>query len=154
MNEWEEPKEELSLEGMKDFVGEMRELRKAYDAAKKLSNEAHEKYKEAEGKIIGALDSAGLKKFNVPGLGTAYTITKLTVKVPIDLASKRKLFDYMRERQGVDATDNMISINHQTLNAYYKEELEACKAEGKDLKVPGIEDPVERVSLGFRSDKK
>ena len=153
-NEWNEGSQEVSLEKTKELVEDMRELRLTYDEAKKKSNEAYDEYKKMETLVLQTLEAAGLEKFNVPGLGTAYTIHKFNVRVPKDLGDKRLLFEYMRNRQGPDATDEMISINHQTLNAYYKQELEAAMSEGKDLKIPGLEDPVEQKSLGFRGDRK
>jgi hypothetical protein len=156
-SDWQEDKQmhDVSVKNLQLMVKEMRELRAEYDELKKLSNKAYEKYKEKEGLVLQAFENSGLSKFNVPGLGTAYTINKYRVTVPKDTNSKRKLFGFIKDRYGDDVASEFTTINHNTLNAFYKSEIEAALERGdSNFKVPGLEDPVHEVSMGFRRETK
>jgi len=153
MSDWDEDKADISVKALTEIVRSMRVAREEYDKAKEISNKLHASYKELEVKIIGALESSGMKKFNVPGLGTASLRKTLKVTVPKDMEQKRLLFGYISETYGPDVLDEYRSINYQTLNAFYNEESATAKAEGRDINIPGLDDPVEDIGLSFRKDK-
>lgn len=153
LNEWDEDKKGVSIEGLTAIVREMRQAKDAYERAKELSNKLHACCKELEVKIINALESSGMQKFNVPGLGTASLRRTFKVTVPKYMDDKRKLFEYIAEAYGEDVLDEYRSINYQTLNAFYNQEVEAAKAMGEDVNIPGLDEPIEDVGLSFRKDK-
>jgi len=155
ITDWDENKQDVSLNDMTKLIQQMREAKDDYDRAKKESNKLYERYQEFEVKVLQILEASGLSKFNIPSLGTTYTINKYRVSMPKDLADKRKLFTFIRDAYGEDVVDEYRNINHNTLNAFYKSEMESALERGDaNFKVPGIEDPIATVGLGFKKDSK
>ena len=154
LEEWAEPKEDISVATLKALVSNMRAMKDAYDAVKKLSSEAHEHFREAEQLVISAMEASGQKKFNIPGMGTLSMVNKYQVTVPKDVESKRLLFRYIRENYGPDVLDEYRSVNYQSLNSFYKQEAEVAESEGRDFDLPGVDDPTVKVETRWRADKK
>lgn len=153
-NDWNEPKVAVSVPELKKQISDMREAYEIYEDAKDLSNEAYKKFKEKEVEVVRVLETAGLNKFNIPGLGTASLRRTYRVTCPRDLSDKRALFDYVRQAHGEDFLDTFRSINSASLNKFYNEETAAAEENGLDLKIPGLEDPIENVSISFRKETK
>lgn len=155
MDDWEKPKQEaISVQAMKEMIINMRKAREKYEEAKKISNTLHDDYKKREDQIVAALQAQGLKKFNVPDLGTSSIKVSYAVTVPKDVGNKRLLFDYIEKHYGQDVLDEYRSINYQSLNAFYKKEAEVAEADGKEFVLPGVEAPTSTFTLQWRSDKK
>lgn len=101
-----------------------------------------------EVQIMDALVKSGLKKFSGTK-GDVNLIHDSTVKVPKDPEQKGKLFDYMKER---NVFEELITVNHQTLNAFYKTEEALAVARGDiGWSLPGVEQGANRESLRFKA---
>lgn len=148
------PKAEISVSELKSLIANMRQLREKYDEAKRLSNEAHDKFREAEQLVINAMEATGQKRFNIPGMGTLSVVTKYQVTVPKDVEGKRQLFQYIRDNYGQDVLDEYRSINYQSLNSFYKQEADIAESEGREFNLPGVDDPTEKIETRWRADKK
>lgn len=142
----------ISTEELDRAIVTMRELRKHYEDKKKESNEAHAIYKESEDKVLGLLKAAKKSKYVVDGVGTAYTINRYVVTTPKTPEAKTQLFDYIKSKHGGETLLGMVSINHQTLNSFYNSEAEEYAAKGEMFILPGIAEPTNEESVGFRSD--
>lgn len=78
----------------------------------------------------------------------SYSI-RLGVQTPKDPASKKLFFDYLKEK---GLFEHMITVNSQTLNAFYKEEFKAAQNRGeKTFVIPGIQETSGQDVLSFRS---
>lgn len=156
LQEWDEetPKANISVTALKSLIANLRNLREKYDEAKKVSNEAYEKYREAEALVINAMEATGQKKFSIPGMGTLSVVTKYQVTVPKDIEKKRQIYKYIREHYGQDVLDEFRSINYQSLNSFYKQEQEIAESEGRDFNLPGVDDPTEKTETRWRAEKK
>jgi len=152
MNEWEE-KKDVSVDALKALIQELRQAHSHYETLKETANEAREKYEALSLKVIGTLQAAGLKNFDIPGLGKVTLASKYSVRVPKNLEDKRKLFDYIRNAYGDDVLDEYRTINYQTLNAFVNQEAEISKVEKQAMRIPGIESPTEEFYLQFRKDR-
>jgi hypothetical protein len=83
--------------------------------------------------------------------GTFYISSRETVKVPKDLDSKRELFDYLRAK-GI--FEELVSVNSQTLNAFYKAEKKAAEENGNwGFTLPGVGEPTVDQIPAFRAKK-
>lgn len=114
--------------------------------------------KEVETKIQAHMEQSELEKFNVKGYGTFSLQSNFSVKVPGSEEHRAAFFAYLKE---LGIFDSMITVNSNTLNAWYKQELQtlAAKAEAgedvdPDFKIPGIEDPKDYNTLKFRKETK
>jgi hypothetical protein len=149
LSAWEQPVE-VNLATLDGMVKELVELRKVYQDRKDIASRAYEEVEAMEAKISSVLQASGKSKYFVDGVGTAYLINKYVIRSPKDNQSKQLLFDYIKQHHGEDVLMSKLSINHQSLNSFYNEEVAALAKEGKTAQIPGIEEPVHEVNLGFR----
>ena len=96
-------------------------------------------------KIMQVLDDSGLKSFKA-NAGTVTCATRYNVKFPKDPDLKAGLQEYLL---GKGAFDGLWSVNHQTLNSFFKVEAELAEAEGRLVDVPGLEPTADKY-LQFR----
>jgi hypothetical protein len=100
-----------------------------------------------EGKILAVLEAAGLERFDAPSC-TVTSVGKLSVKVPKDHESREQFFSYLKQR-GV--FDDLITVNSQTLNAFYRQEAEIADNHGVlEFRIPGITEVTEYRDLHVR----
>lgn len=101
-----------------------------------------------ESKIIAVMDETEKEKIHVKGKGLIYTTDRFTVPTPKNLDDKKKFFKHLTER-GIFF--EMVSVNSQTLNTFYKSEMENAVARGDvDFKLPGIGEPSHVRTLSVR----
>lgn len=149
---WDEAgAEEVSVDDLNQAVQIMVDKKKAYEEAKKVSDGAYAERKEAEELVLNLLDKAKMSKYYCEGIGTAYTINKLSVRVPKDHKDKKALFDYIKETQGDDVLLDYLSIHSARLNSFYNEQVALASEHGHgDFKLPGVGEPSSNTSIGFR----
>ena len=75
-------------------------------------------------------------------------VSRPTVTIPKDPAQKEAFFDYLKKKK---IFEDLASINHNTLNAFYKAEFEAAVSSGNsDFSIPGLDEPKNYTYLSFR----
>ena len=134
----------ITLQQLDDYVKKLVELRADYEAKKKASSEANAKAEEMENFIMGLLDSLGRSSYDAEGIGKVTKVIQSVYKVPKELGPKKDLFDYIKEKYGPDVLMNMVSINHQTLNSWAKQEIMEVQ------KIPGLELPTPQEYIQLR----
>jgi len=121
--------------------------------AEKLAAEVKEenkKLEEMKAKVLAYMEEAGIENHKVPGFGLLYEKVDFSVRIPQG-DEKQKFFNYLK-RKGHFET--LATVNHATLNSWYKEQMELAINEGKkDFIVPGIEEPKHRKSLVMKRGK-
>jgi hypothetical protein len=91
---------------------------------------------EKQGKLQAKLESLGLEKYSAKS-GTFTFRMQQGFKVPADMESKNKFFEFLQSK-GV--FDELVTVNSQTLNAWAQAEIEAAEVAGNfDFTVPGLE---------------
>lgn len=141
----------VSVEDLDNAIKNMNELDLVREAKKKDYSEANEAYESARFEVLSILKAAGKSKYFVDGLGTAYIINRATFKTPKDLNQKEEFFNYVTQKHGVDVVRSLITVNHQTLNAFCKKELEAAIETGNAVfQIPGVGEPTVEQTIGFR----
>lgn len=139
---------------MEEFLGKLKTLWEQKKIVEEISSTLDEEKSKLEGhktEIQKMMEAMGLEKQPLPGYGTVYRQKSFSVKIPKDPAAKDKLFGWIREHKGDDVLKNMVSINSQTLNSFYKAELEVAKEKGDiDWALPGIEAPEVYYTLNMR----
>lgn len=124
-----------------------------YEEAKAESDRLFKVQEAMENKLIEAMELAGKTKYIVEGQGTYYFTNRLTVPTPKSNAEKTALFNYIKQKHGPDFLMTVTSINHQTLQSFYKSEFEANAEKNPAFKIPGLQEPTNKRSLGFRKEK-
>lgn len=136
---------------MNEFVSKIKEyvdLRQQKSALAAQAAAIQEQLGALEVAILNGMEQSETDKISLDGIGTVYKIDRFTVQTPKSIDDKKALFEYFEER-GI--FNEMVSVNSQTLNAFYKEENEAALKRGDvDFKLPGVGEPKLSQSLGFR----
>ncbi len=144
----------ITVQMLDELITTYQKVYKDYEAAKKVSTELYKIAEEMEGKVVEALQLAGKSKYVVEGLGTVYFMDRMVVPTPKTIENKKMLFDYLRSRHGDTFLLDKLSINHQTLQKLYNDEVkEALEGGNTAFTVPGLEQPTSMRSLGFRKER-
>lgn len=147
---WENPApaSAISLEEFQALGVKLWEEKAKLDELEAVASKQSKEVETLKAKVISCLEAAGLDKFAVAGFGTVFKTNRFTVTVPKDGADRDAFFAYL-EKQGIFR--ELITVNSQTLNSYYKKEMEAAiEAGNADFKVPGIGEPKHQITLGMR----
>lgn len=141
---------EHSVEKLDELAKKYHDARRDYEAKKRESSEAYHVYQKAEYEMIQTLKSAGKSKWEVEGIGKITTVNKKKISMPKNPEDKAKLFKYFKDSVGADVYLQLVTINHNTLNSMYKQELE----KDPNFVLPGVEPPVEHESVRFTKERK
>jgi hypothetical protein len=147
MTEWETPTT-VSTEQLDEAVRKLIDYDKDYEAKKKISNEASEKYETQRTFVLNLLQTVGKTKYHVDGVGTVSLAIKTQVTTPKDPVSKRQMIDYFLNLDE-DLYPAYLSVNHQTLNSYINQQLEVDPA----FVLPGCGEKKETPELRFRKER-
>ena len=148
-SDWEQPvNTNITVEELDEMVADYQTKRDIYEEAKRESSEKYKDLAAAEGKLQETLKAMGKKSYKLEGVGTFTRVMKEVVKTPKENTHKKELFDWIKENHGPDVLMSMVSINHQTLNSFYREE--AKRAEDPAFKIPGVDSPTSVENVSFR----
>lgn len=148
LSAWAEPSS-ITTEKLDDEVRKLIELDTDYEAKKKISSEAHEKYETQRTYVLALLKETGKTKYHVDGIGTVSMAIKTQVSSPKDPLSKRQMIDYFLGLEEGHVYAAYLSVNHNTLNSYINQQLEI----DPDFVMPGAGEKKETPELRFRKDK-
>ena len=99
------------------------------------------KLAQLEGQILQTLADNELTSFK-SSHGTVVRSTRYTVRTPKTIEEKTAFFEWLNESKGREVYWTYVSVNSQSLNSFYKAEMEAAKeANDFDFKIPGIGEP-------------
>lgn len=152
LSDWQEVAESASSVTTAELDSKIKAYKEAkdfYDEKKRESNAAHAEMESAKAELLDILNQAGKDKYICEGVGTVSISRRPVVRVPKDIEDKKLFFNYLKER-GLDV--ELTTVNHQTLNSFYKEELEAYSGEGV-FEVPGIREVESMEVLSLRKSK-
>lgn len=94
-----------------------------------------ERLEELEATMVATLRELDMTSFKSKS-GQFIISHRMSVKLPATPEDRQKFFDYLKGRE---LFDNMISVNSQTLNRFYKDEFAEAKERGDfDFEIPGI----------------
>lgn len=121
----------------------------------KLEAEAIDEKKKAKEKELSELSKVIMAEFErldktsyVGRRSTTVCVQRPTVTLPKEPEKREAFFDFLKKRQ---IFDDMVTINYQSLNAFYKTEIEQAIEEGNhEFKIPGIDEPKIHRYLTFR----
>lgn len=146
----EKPLNETTIQELDAMVKKCFELRSEYEALKDAASQKHDEYEIMQFKIQNILEATGRLNHNTPGAGTISVVTKYQVSFPKDAENAAKFRQYLMD----NGMDSMLTMNHQSLNGFYKSKLEELGDGADPTKVlPGIEAPEARVTVSMRKGK-
>lgn len=91
---------------------------------------------QLEQKILASMSELSLSKYSIEGVGTVYLQNKLSVKTPNTEEDKAAFYGHLKE---IGQYDALMSVNSQTLQAWYKAQLETAQIDGQGIPhIPGL----------------
>jgi hypothetical protein len=137
----------VSVSDLNDKAKHIKELRDKETELSNLKKVATTQLEEAEREFLEILTAEGMDSFRSP-VGLLSITHRTSVQTPKTPEDKAKFFAHLKA-QGL--YDQMVSVNSQTLNSYYKDQLEQAKKRGDaDLEIPGISGVTITPNLSFR----
>ena len=143
--------EDVSTAELDLLVKRLKEARMEYDQAKAISAEKSGKVDDLERELIALLDRAGKTLYEAEGVGRVTLVSKLAVTTPKDLADKEALFNWLESSFGKEGQLAYLTINYQTLNSLYNQQVKEAAERGESFQMPGIGLPTSTTTLQFRS---
>lgn len=136
----------MHVEELKAKCLEMIEQKKKCESIKQELKEENLKLESQRAFLAEKLEELGLKKFDT-GEGVITRVEKFNVR----MENKQKFFDHLREK-GI--FEDLATVNFQTLNRYYKDEMEIAIEEGAiGFDIPGVEVSSNFTQLQVRGAK-
>jgi hypothetical protein len=146
----EKPLDQTTIQELDAMVKQCFALRAEYEELKDKASEKHAEYEAMQAKVQSVLEATGRLNHETPGAGKISMVTKYQVSFPKDAESAAKFRQYLMD----NGMDSMLTMNHQTLNGFFKSKLEELGEGADPTKVlPGIEAPEARVTLSMRKGK-
>ena len=140
----EQPMDSVTLEDFENLTDKFFELREEKEQMRKVMSEKESEIKAIEKQLIAFMEQ--YEKTNHSGRkGSISVAVSRYPSMPKDPDKKRSFFSYLQE-QGV--YEDLVSVNHNTLQSWYKQEV-AANEDDPLFEVPGLE-PYERKTLRAR----
>lgn len=115
-----------------DLATKLTELREKKNSLQTELKGVQEKLDQAEEEMLDHLLQEGLDRVDVAGKGCFFIANKKFFKI----ADREAFLDFLHEQGDTD----LLTVQHQTLNAYAKEIYSKKEAEGVgDYVMPGVE---------------
>lgn len=124
-----------TLANFKTDVERVFALKREAEALELVFEAKKKELETLKAEVLGKLEQHGLENFKVPGLGMIGTRNNFAVSAPKDPEAKAAFKAWLDAR----GMSDLLSINYQTLNGLYKEQLEkAVEAGDSDFAIPGV----------------
>ena len=142
----EKPMDQVTVrefQSLIDTTFKQRALVEDMEAAAAVESAKLEKLKK---KCMAYLSQFGKSSEALPGIGTISVAKRLSVSHPKEPEAKAAFFEYLKNK-GI--FEDMVTVNSQTLNSWYRQEFELAKDEGRLVEIPGVGEPnyVETLSM-------
>jgi hypothetical protein len=132
----------ISLSDFETLIAEAYDLdAELKDLKRDVIEPRRKRLKELEAKILQTLADHDMTSYK-SGRGTVVRQTRYSVCTPKTLEEKTAFFEWLNRTKGRDVYWSYVTINSQSLNAFYNAEMEAAKEAGAfDYVIPGLAPP-------------
>lgn len=143
--------EEIGLKEFKALTNELIDLRETKEKMEENLSQVNKLIDEINQKLIAYMEEAQIDNFQTDR-GKFVLSEHFSVRIPREPNDVEAFLAHVKERGDLDA---VLKINSQSLNAWYKREMEAYNEKHDDFNfsVPGIEKPEVYQRISFRSRK-
>lgn len=152
MNFFEEkPLTDVSVAELQGLVKELFDKRKEAEDLEDIVKEKNAYVDSLKQKVLSILEAHNQDNFQVPGYGSVYRTNKFQVSMPKEPEKAAKLRQYLIDT----GSESMLTVNHQTLNAFYKSKISEAESQGLPITdvLPGVDEPSVYVTIGMRKGK-
>jgi hypothetical protein len=134
------------LTKLKRLVDVLAEQRARIEAQKLQLSDLTKVETGLEEEIKLMMSAADLERFDGSNI-TVFLKEKTSVKVPREPEKKGAFFGYLREQE---LFDELATVNSQTLNSWYKQEIEVRRSKGLSEAIPGLDDVSSYLDINVR----
>lgn len=136
-----------TIQDINQLAEKIATLRAKEAEASLVKKEITTELEATEKQMIETLIANDMQSYKSPH-GTCSLSFRTSVKIPRTAEDREAFFSYLKSK---GLYDTMIGVNSQTLNSFYKSEIEAAKERGDaDFNVPGISEISVNQILSFR----
>lgn len=115
-----------------DLASKFYELRQEKDALAFSLKEVAKKLDVVERDMLEEMSHEGMSRLDIKGKGSFFTSTRKFYKI----SDRDSFMDFIHDQGDTD----LLTVQHQTLNAYAEEVYAKKEAEGvEDFNIPGVE---------------
>ena len=141
---------DMTVAQLQALIGQSYELDREIDEIEKKTVEPLKaKLREIDATILATLEALEMTSFKTPH-GTVVRTNRFSVQVPKDIEAKSAFFKWLSEK-GREVYWQYVTVNSQSLNSLYKQEMEIAKEAGNlDFSLPGIGQPTFSATLSRR----
>lgn len=132
-----EPKKNVDLVAFDTLCREIFLQKRRVEDAEEVVSKANAELERLKAEAMKIMKDSGKEKFFVEGMGTIYIHNRYSVTVPKEPSRRQEFFNYLKDK-GV--FEDIITVNHQTLNSYWKQEWETAGS-SPDFEIPGVGQP-------------
>jgi len=134
----ERPMKAVTLQELDQLIEQMYDEQLAVEAVKTRLDEVEAVFNNTKNRVLSIF-----QEFNKPsyrtGRGMVVRQKRFTVAHPKDPEQKAKFYQFLKDK-GI--FEDMVTVHSQTLNSYYKAEMEAAiEAGATDFEMPGVGEP-------------
>lgn len=138
---------EASHSRLDELANEILSLKRKKEELSDMEKKVGVELETAKKRMVAALEAAGVDSAEVAGYSFSLR-AKLSVRLPSSDEERTAFFDYLKNK---GLFEQMISVNSNTLNSWYRGEAEAALEQGDiDFSVPGINNVSSYIELGMR----
>jgi hypothetical protein len=125
----------ITIDDMNTQVAKIAEMRVKEEELSRAKKEVTEALELEERKMMEMLEASGMTSYKSP-FGQVVLAFRTSVKTPKLPEEREAFFQWLRDK---GLYDTMISVNSNSLNSLYKNELEEARDRGEvDFSIPGI----------------
>lgn len=149
MMDWTEEKtiSNTTIQTLDRLCEKFADLKGRADALEDQAKSFRDMANEISAEIMALLTESKKTSWQTP-IGNFILSNRFTVPTPKDPEQKQAFFSYLKQK-GI--FEDLVSVHSQTLNAWYRQELDAALDKGDvNFKVPGLEDPKYVQTLSIR----
>ena len=140
---------ETTIQSLENLCADIAAQRNVIDEISKKRKIEDEKLQNLEEALIETLH--GIDKTSYQSSAGTFSIShRMFVKLPADEQARAMFYGYLKEK---GLFEKLISVNSNTLNSFYREEMNAAKEAGAQFEIPGIDTPTMGETLSFRKAK-
>lgn len=141
---------DMTLTEFDELIGESFKVKQEIeDFEKTVLDPLKDRLKTIDNKILAHLEKADLSSFKSK-YGTVIRSKKFSVQTPKTTDQKAAFFQWLKDK-GDEVYWQYVTVNSQSLNSLYKEEMDIAKEEGNiDFVIPGILEPTYYEQLSKR----
>lgn len=141
----------MEIKELQEKIRRLKDERDQYDAMKKTLEQIGNTCDAIEAEILAHFEENDMTSFRVDGVALISVSEKLTVKTPKTPEDKIAFFNYLKETKGEEVMLHYQTVNSQSLNSFFKAEMESKTDEEKlTFNLPGIEAPSMFKKLSVR----